>query len=233
MDTWVKLNASSAGKDKLIRVLQYTLKVVNHYHQQRQTNAGTLQSWKQLEGSLSSFRKLLRMGKSVEVLRGTSRTIRLSDPVYRVTLTIGRIAQSMFLFADHLLWLSRAGVISIDVKKWEQIFYRCWLYSITMNLCRDVYDLWRAAELYAEHGMPPAPRRRLLPELRARPLALILDRHRDLAVDFVKNAFDLMLPLAALGHVPLSSGAVGVCGVVSSALALWTVVDPSLTLRPS
>ena len=102
-----------------------------------------------------------------------------------------------------------------------------------MNLCRDVYDLWRAAELYAEHGLPAAPRRRLLPELRGRPLALILERHRDLAVDFVKNACDLVLPLAALGHVPLSGGAVGACGVISSALALWTVVDPSLALRPS
>ena len=71
---------------------------------------------------------VLRMGKSVEVLRGTSRTLRLSDPVYRVTLTVGRIAQSLFLFADHLLWLSRAGLVRIDVRKWEQIFYRCWLY---------------------------------------------------------------------------------------------------------
>ena len=105
--------------------------------------------------------------------------------------------------------------------------------SITMNLCRDVYDLWRVAELYAEHGLPSAPRRRLLPELRGRSLALLFDRHRDLAVDTVKNVCDIVLPLSALGHLPLSPGGVGVCGVVSSALALWTVMDPSLVLRPS
>ena len=102
-----------------------------------------------------------------------------------------------------------------------------------MNLCRDVYDLWRVAELYAEHGLPSAPRRRRLLEPRGRPLALLLDRHRDLAVDTVKNACDLVLPLSALGHLPISPAGVGVCGVVSSALALWAVLDPSLVLRPS
>ena len=39
------------------RVLQYTLKVVNHFHQQGGSSADAAQKWKQLEGSLSSFRK--------------------------------------------------------------------------------------------------------------------------------------------------------------------------------
>ena len=39
------------------RVLQYALKVVNHYHLQRSANPDVVQKWKQLESSLSSFRK--------------------------------------------------------------------------------------------------------------------------------------------------------------------------------
>ncbi|XP_037082873.1 peroxisomal membrane protein 11B-like [Pollicipes pollicipes] len=232
MDTWVKLNGSTVGKDKLLRVLQYTLKVVNHYIQRQDGGTGPINKWKELENNISSFRKLLRLGKSAEVLRGTARTLRLLDPVYRLTLTLGRIAQSLFLLADHLLWLSRARLVRINVRKWEQVYYRCWLYSVTMALCRDAYDLWRAAEGYAEHGLP-FERRRLLPPVGGRPLLLLLDRHRDLAVDTLKNACEMVLPLAALGYLPLSPAAVGLCGVASSGLALWTVLDPRLVLRPS
>lgn len=49
--------------------------------------------------------------------------------------------------------------------------------------------------------------------------------HKDLLIDTVKNSCDLMLPLTNLGFVRLSPGTIGVIGMVSSMLSLYTLMD--------
>ena len=49
-------------------------------------------------------------------------------------------------------------------------------------------------------------------------------------VDMVKNAADFWIPMAALGHVQVSSFFVGIMGVVSSLLATLPLADPQYKL---
>lgn len=49
--------------------------------------------------------------------------------------------------------------------------------------------------------------------------------HKDLLIDTVKNSCDLMLPLTNLGIIRLSPGIIGVVGMISSILSVYSLVD--------
>lgn len=55
--------------------------------------------------------------------------------------------------------------------------------------------------------------------------------HKDLLIDTVKNSCDLILPLTNLGIIRLSPGTIGVVGMVSSLLSLYTLIDQRAKLQ--
>ena len=101
------------------------------------------------------------------------------DIVLRITITLSRISNAMFLFCDHFIWLHRAKVINVDVDGWNELSNRWWLYGDIMNLARDIYEVRKEGSFVLEN--------------------------KPLLVDLVKNLADIILPLAALGdhHSPL------------------------------
>jgi Peroxisomal biogenesis factor 11 (PEX11) len=60
----------------------------------------------------------------VEALHSALQALSHPDLVQRSTIAMARIAHALFLFADHLLWLGRAGLAKIDAKKWTSIANR-------------------------------------------------------------------------------------------------------------
>jgi len=69
------------------------------------------------------------MGKSVEVLYGTFKTIHLDDLTLRLTISLSRIASALFLVTDHILWIGRAGLASVNTNKWAEISNKYGMHS--------------------------------------------------------------------------------------------------------
>ncbi|KAG0716561.1 Peroxisomal membrane protein 11B [Chionoecetes opilio] len=241
MDVWVKLNSSTAGKDKLFRFIQYLSRLTWHNLERRKNLRDTVARLKIIESAFSTFRKLLRLGKSVEVLHGALRTLHLPDAVLRITLTLSRIYQCLFLVADHIIWVGRAGLWDIDRDKWSRISNRFWLGSIVLNLLRDAYEILTISrrqvrclnpQLGAYKGVPGVREVcRVAPLLR--PVAEFAEEHRDVFWDCVKNLCDFWIPFTSLGHAKLSPGTVGFLGSVSSLAGLVAVLDPLAKLAPT
>ena len=103
------------------RLVQYLSRFLGSVLEGRPRAAHKLQS---LEYALSTFRKLLRWGRCVEALHSAVQALSHPDLVQRSTIAMARIAHALFLFADHLLWLGRAGLTKIDAKKWTSIANR-------------------------------------------------------------------------------------------------------------
>ena len=101
METIVKLNSSRAGRDKLFRTLQYCLKAINSRPYLASEES------RNLEKTLASFRKLLRLGTFIDVLHSARQSVHHSDLFTGTILTLSRIALAMYLFGDHLIWLHR------------------------------------------------------------------------------------------------------------------------------
>ena len=108
MDTLIKLNSTRVGRDKIFRTLQYALRAINS-----QPYLATSES-RDLEKTLASFRKLLRLGTFIDVLLSARQSIQCEDVFTRVTVTLSRIASAMFLLGDHLIWLHRQKLISLN-----------------------------------------------------------------------------------------------------------------------
>ena len=128
---------------------------------------------RQLETTLSSARKLLRLGTCIDALHSSVASVGHPDIVLRVTITLSRISNAMFLLCDHFIWLHRAKVINVDVDGWNELSNRWWLYGDIMNLARDFYEVRKEGSFLFEN--------------------------KPLLVDLLKNMADMILPLAALG----------------------------------
>lgn len=251
MDTWIKLNSSASGKDKLFRVLQFALRLINVYLKQKPRVANGLATrLHHLEALISQFRKTLRLGGCVDALRSASRSLHYREPCLRVTLTLSRIARFMLLACDHVVWLSHAGLITADSVKWSTIYYRCWLYGAVIRLCRDMYefgavrrDCLSLSALSASGNIYPVKNVSITSAPSWRSLRLLVSLHRELLLDTVANSCEVAVALHALNNISsrqrgaassswISAG-VAAAGLISSCLQLWTVCDPSMAMKPA
>lgn len=184
---------------------------------------------------------MLRFGKCLDVFYASLRTIHYPDLAIRVTLTMGKLSQALFLFADHFLWLARTGLFkSIDAKKWGKYANKYWLLSIIMNLCRDVYEIFRLLDLHkasAKCGISRSVPVRLnspkdFSRLALQSYVLFLG-HKDVFVDTVKNVCDFFIPLTALGYTKLTPRTIGILGAISSIAGLIALIEPTAKLTPA
>lgn len=164
---------------------------------------------------------MLRFGKSLDVLYGTIPLLRHEDYKIKVTLTLSKIANSLFLLADHVLWLGRADLCNVDTLKWSNISNKYWLYSIIMNLIRDLQEIKEILKTVD------------LKDVNAKTIKSLMFNNKNVTVDTVKNLCDFFIPLSALGYVELKPSTVGWLGVLSSLAGLLVLIDPLLKLTPS
>ncbi|XP_037950110.1 peroxisomal membrane protein 11B [Teleopsis dalmanni] len=243
MDKWVQLNNHVAGRDKIARFVQYASRAVWDTLEKKDLSPALTDNFKTLEYILSTFRKLLRFGKCLDVFYASLRTIHYPDLAIRVTLTLGKLSQALFLLADHFMWLARTGLFkSINTKKWSKFANKYWLLSIIMNLCRDVYEIYRLLDLHkasVKSGISrcnAVPMRlnspRELSRIALHSYAMILG-HKDVFVDTVKNVCDFFIPLTALGYTNMSPRTIGLLGAISSLAGLYALIEPKAKLTPA
>ncbi|XP_045778067.1 peroxisomal membrane protein 11B [Maniola jurtina] len=238
MDIIIKVNNQSNGRDKIARLCQYTSRLIWHQLESRNVNKYSIDRIKSLENALSSFRKVLRLGRCIDIVYMALNTMNIEDPVLRISLTVSKLAHALFLYADHIVWLTKSGFLKTDSDSWNKTANRFWLLSIIANLARDFYEILHILELNRSVLLKPSE---LLGgsiknfDLNAsmRHMCTIVNCHKDVFIDTVKNSCDLFIPLTALGFTKLSPSAVGALGAVSSIAALVTLIKPITKLVPA
>ncbi|TDH04495.1 hypothetical protein EPR50_G00153250 [Perca flavescens] len=249
MDSWVRFNAQSQAKERVIRAAQYACTLLGYTLQKGGAAAELRKTVSQLEAHMSLSRKLLRLGNSVEALEAAKRAIHLSDSVLRLCLTISHLNRAMYFACDNVLWAGKTGLVSkLDQHKWSQRSFRYYLFALILNLTRDVYELRllieceersRAARsppsptLPTDHSLSPsAPDVLAWLRRQLHLLVTVLYSNPPLLLDLLKNSCDVFIPLDRLGIYPTGQGFVGACGLASSVLSLLTMVHPWLKLKP-
>lgn len=238
MDIIIKVNNQSNGRDKLARLFQYTSRLVWHQLESRNANKYSIDRIKSLENALSSFRKVLRLGRCIDVCYLALNTMNIEDPFLRISLTVSKIANALFLYADHVVWLTKSGFLKTDTDNWNKTANRFWLLSIIANLARDFYEILHILQLNKTMLLKPSV---LLKDstkkcnIQASMIHLytIINCHKDIFIDTLKNSCDIFIPLTALGFTKLSPSAVGALGAVSSMAALVTMIKPITKLVPA
>lgn len=123
-------------------------------------------------------------------------------------------------------------------KDWNKTANKFWLVSIIANLARDFYEILHVLELNRSSFMKPTEllgghRNNFDLVVSLKHFYAVVNCHKDVFVDTLKNSCDLFIPLTCLGFTKLSPTAVGALGAVSSLAALVTIVKPITKLVPA
>lgn len=129
----------------------------------------------------------------------------------------------------------------MNAKRWSNIANKYWLFSIIMNLCRDSYEILRVLDLHRSCSKSGISRCRIPASINSpedfKRLALqsyvLMQGHKDIVVDTVKNACDFFIPLTALGYTSLTPRTIGLLGAISSLAGLWALLEPRAKLTPA
>ena len=166
----------------------------------------------------------------MDLLRVALHTLHLVNPVHRLLITLSKINRGLYLLFDHIVWAAKLKLITADAARWNKTASRFWVVAVVFGLLRDIYDLLAAFK--TELAQTTQGRRN-----RGRPISSAVSRtlvnHPALALDLLKNSTDIFIPLSNLQVVNMSSGAVGLMGVVSSICGLIALWNDSLKLQHS
>lgn len=184
---------------------------------------------------------VLRFGKCIDLLHAARKNIHHRNITLRLTLTLSKIAQALYLYADHVLWLSRSGVVkSINANKWNETANKYWLASIAINLCRDMYELSKLFDQSVGRSGTITKRfgdisLRSKNDLHRTSLQMYsyVQSNRAIFIDTTKNLCDLFIPLTSLGYTNLKPRTIGMLGVISSIAGILVLLEPAAKLVPS
>ncbi|CAH0551314.1 unnamed protein product [Brassicogethes aeneus] len=232
MDQLINLNNQTAGRDKIARLLQYLSRFL--WHRLQKNNSTSVNNIKNLEYQLSTFRKLLRFGRSIDSIYATLPLLHHDNSTVRYTLVLSKICNSLFLLADHVLWLGRADLVNIKIEKWSNMSNKYWLFSITMNLVRDFHEISLIINNSKCLILPKGGVQNIGDIFSAVVKSLtILSGNKSVCIDTIKNGCDIFIPLVALGHVKFSPGTIGLLGAISSIAGLMVLLEPRNKLSPA
>ena len=181
---------------------------------------------------------MLRFGKSLDFIQGALKSLHLKDDVLRLSITLSKINQAFYLLFDHFLWFHNVGAVKMDKQYWSEVSSRFYLAGLLLNLVRDFYGIYcvvneelkRAAEANAKQngdGYQKSANKKKVNLLE------VLKMNIPLLLETTKNIFDLSIPIGALQMMKLSPQQQGVCGMISSVIAIMTIWNPNLKLVPS
>ncbi|NWX22256.1 PX11A protein, partial [Aegotheles bennettii] len=228
----------------LSRATQYTCMLLSYVIERKAEREKLVMKLKQLESSMSSGRKMFRLGNMVHSLVAARKTAQLSDVVPRVCLTASNLTRALYFTCDAVLWLKSVGLHPhIDKLKWRNWATKCYYFSILMNLARDWYEIsWRLEQAVQEEKTKESflwnNHNQELNCVKCDSvhgvfflLFQVLKSHPPLLLDLVKNLCDILGPLDTLGIYKTNPGVIGFCGVLSSLVGILTLASPHLKLK--
>ncbi|XP_062062652.1 peroxisomal membrane protein 11A-like [Lepus europaeus] len=243
---WREMQRQSALRDptKHRRATQYTRMLLTYLLEPKAGKEEVVMKLKKLESRVSTGRKWFRLGNVVHAVQATEQSIRATNPVPRLCLTLANLNRVIYFVCDTVLWVKSVGLASgINKDTWRRRAARHYCCFLLLSLVRDVY------EISLQMGRVACDRARREEssswDLPAYSVAdeetewlqsfLLLFRslkhHAPLLLDTVKNFCDILIPLDQLGIYKPNTGIIGLGGLMSSVAGIITVAYPQMKLR--
>jgi len=215
---YLKFLATTIGRDKLLRTLQYFSRFYAWYLFRTNRPNSAVAPFDAIKKQFGLSRKLLRVGKFVEHFKAAAVAAdsKSLDPVLKYCAVGRQLGYGMYLGLDTLTYLDAAGIRPSDsAKRLQREAYKAWFLGILFNAAAGIYTLYqirkRTQSIDKKEGEGVVAAKELERERTAAHLQLISD------------VCDLTVPSSALGYANLDDGIVGLAGTVSSLLGVWNV----------
>ncbi|RYO75935.1 hypothetical protein DL766_009654 [Monosporascus sp. MC13-8B] len=216
---YLKFVATTVGRDKVLRTLQYLARFYAWYLLRTNGTKAEIAPFDAVKRQFGLARKLLRAGKNIEHLKAAAVAAdappKSGDAVLRYA-TVGR----QLGYAGYLTLDTATLPDAVGFRPWSRAkqasreAYRFWAMGLLCSVVAQTYTLYRLrqreAKVDKKEGEGVVESKKIAMERKASQLQLLSD------------LCDLTIPSSALGWVTLDDGIVGLAGTVSSLIGVYT-----------
>ncbi|PQE26864.1 peroxisomal biogenesis factor 11 protein [Rutstroemia sp. NJR-2017a BVV2] len=214
---YLKFVATTVGRDKLLRTLQYFSRFYAWYLLRTNGTPGEIAPFEAIKKQFGLARKLMRVGKNVEHLKAAAIAAdsKNLDPVLKYCAVGRQMGYAGYLTFDAITVLDAVGIRkSPSTKRIQKEAYRFWLMGLLFSATSSLYSLYnlrqQAAKIDKKDGEGVVTSKKIEKERAAINLQLLSD------------LCDITVPASAIGLANLDDGLVGLAGTVSSLIGVYS-----------
>ncbi|KAF9573836.1 Peroxisomal membrane protein PMP27 [Mortierella alpina] len=222
---WLKFTATTVGRDKLYRAVQYFSRFLAWYLLQQGYSKETVLRFNNLKKTLALSRKR----KPIEHVEQAVVATAVKDEFLRFCAVGKQLSYAGYLSYDALIFLDGAGAFKFkNIKRYTELANKFWLAGITFSFLSGLYKTRQiqirrssAVRGIKHHGESEKSYART--ELKS----LTREQH-SVTKQLVQDGLDILIPSTGLGYLSLDDGAVGLIGTVTSimgAQSQWAKVN--------
>ncbi|KAI1304441.1 Peroxisomal membrane protein PMP27 [Mortierella claussenii] len=216
---WLKFTATTVGRDKLYRAVQYFSRFLAWYLFRQGASTETVARFNNLKKTLGLSRKR----KPIEHIESAVAASSLKDEVLRF-LTVGKqLSYAGYLTYDALIFLDGAGAYKFqNIKRYNELANKFWLSGIVFGFVGGLYKT-RQIQIRKEAAARGLKHQGETEKSHARSDLKALEREQHAANrQLLQDGLDMLIPATGLGYVDLDDGAVGLVGTITSILGAQT-----------
>lgn len=143
---YLKFVATTVGRDKLLRLVQYFARFYAWYLLRTNAAKSSIDPWAQTKKQLGLIRKFMRIGKNIEHLKAAAQAsdAKTLDPVLKYTSVGRQLGYAGYLTFDAGTVLDAAGIRKWEgAKKLQVQAFRFWAAGLTFSVVAQLYTLYR------------------------------------------------------------------------------------------
>ncbi|KAF9131825.1 Peroxisomal membrane protein PMP27 [Mortierella sp. 14UC] len=222
---WLKFTATTVGRDKIYRAVQYFSRFLAWYLLRQGATKETVARFNNLKKTLALSRKLMRFGKPVEHLEAAANAISVKDEFLRFCAIGKQLAYAGYLSYDALIFLDGAGAYKFtNIKRYTELANKFWLAGIVFSFISGLYKT-RQVQIRRQVAVRGLKHRGESEKTSSR---TELSEQYALNKVLLQDGLDLLIPASGLGYVDLDDGVVGLIGTATSLMGAeshWAKVN--------
>ncbi|KAI4183528.1 MAG: hypothetical protein LQ348_004674 [Seirophora lacunosa] len=214
---YLRFVATTVGRDKLLRTLQYFSRFYAWYLFRTNNPPRLIAPFEAIKKQFGLTRKALRLGKNVEHFKAAAAVIddtKSQDELLRYCAVGRQLGYATYLTLDMVTYLDSAGIWKLEsAKRLQKEAYRAWFVGLMFNAIAGLYTLWGLR--IREQGVDKGDGQGMVESKK-------IQRERTTTnLQLVSDVCDLTIPSSALGYANLDDGIVGLAGTISSLIGVW------------
>ncbi|KAF8862229.1 putative peroxisomal membrane protein PMP27 [Acephala macrosclerotiorum] len=214
---YLKFVATTVGRDKLLRTLQYFSRFYAWYLFRTNGTPAEIAPFEAIKKQFGLARKIMRVGKNVEHFKAAAIAAdsKSLDPIVKYCAVGRQLGYAGYLTFDAVTVLDAAGIRkSPATQRLQKEAYRCWMIGLLFSTMSGAYSLYQLrlqqSKIDKKDGEGAVATKRIEKERSAINLQLLSD------------LCDLTVPTSAIGLTNFDDGFVGLAGTVSSLIGVYT-----------
>ncbi|KAF9966977.1 Peroxisomal membrane protein PMP27 [Actinomortierella ambigua] len=226
---WLKYTATTVGRDKIYRAVQYFSRFLAWYLLRQGYTKETVARFNSLKKTLGLSRKLMRFGKPIEHIENAAKATAVKDEFVRFA-TIGKqLAYAGYLTLDGIIFIDGSGAYKFkNIKKYQELANRFWLAGIVFGFIGGLYKT-RQVQIRKESALRGLSNQSESEKSHARTeLKAIAKEQYSINKQLVQDGLDMLIPATGLGYLSLDDGIIGLIGTVTAimgAQSQWAKVN--------